>query len=206
MYLFRLNSDFTDYYDECLDTNSTIVYNRFRNQGMSRGEALNYLRNNGIKTVKFGAFTNFGTDTSKFVVYTNPSLHNFSGKRIQTFDEVAIQYANYMVSEFLDKYGGYTVKYLQVGERRFRIMFFNPEYREKLIEGSMVAIEELPKQYNYAIGLPIYSIDYISNGAEMVAIDFNEVQRLDTIGINNLISAENVAMEVRNALIAYNKA
>lgn len=204
--MFNLASDFTDFYDDCCDSNSVIVYNRFRNQGMSRGEALNYLKNNGIKTVNFGPFTKFGSSTDKLVVYTNPSLHNFAGKQIHTFNEVALQYTNYMMAEFLEVYGGYTVKYLQIGERRFRMMFFNPEYKNKLIEGSMVAVEELPKQYNYAIGLPIYSIDYISNGVEMVAIDFNEVQQLDKIGVNNLITAENVAMEVRNALITYNKA
>lgn len=206
MNLFRLESDFEDYYDCCQIDSSPLIYRRFNSERHDRSEALSFLKNNGIKTVNFGPFRNFGKNIKNFVVYTNPSLHNFLGKHIYSYNEVQSQYRNYLVSEFLDNYGGYTVKYLQIGERRFRLMFFNPDYKTKLIEGSMVAIEELPRQYNYAIGLPIYSIDYISNGVEMVAIDFNEVQRLNTIGINNLISAEDVATEVKNALIAYNKA
>lgn len=204
--MFKLDSDFSDYYDIYADDKSSIVYKRFRTSEESRGKNLRYLSNNGIKTVNFGTFRQFGPSTKKFVVYTNPFQHDFLGKHIYSFNEVQEQYSNYIVSEFLEESNGYTVKYLQIGERRFRLMFFNPDYKEKLLEGNMVAIEELPKQYNYAIGLPIYSIDYISNGVEMLAIDFNDVQRLNTIGMDKIISAEDVAIEVKKALVAYNKA
>lgn len=206
MNLFRLESDFKDYYDSYAVNDTEIVYKRFRNGGLGRGEGLEYLRQNGIKTVQFGPFSKFNRNTKSFVVYTNPSLHNFLGKHIYTYNEVAGQYSNCVVSEFLEIYGGYTVKYLQVGERRFRIMFFNPEFKTKLIEGSVITVEELPRQYNHAIGLPIYSIDYISNGIEMVAVDFNTVQQLGSIGMEKLISAEDVATEVKKSIIAYNKA
>lgn len=109
------------------------------------------------------------------------------------------------MAEFLDKSGGYTIKYLQVGQRRFNLMFYNPDYMDKLVEGSLVKIEELPKQYNYAIGVPIFSIDYISNGVEMIAVDFNTTQSLISIGLDKVIPASDVAREIRDALVAYNK-
>ena len=206
--MFRLETDFKDYYDHCFDKEGSSVYRRFIEAGrMDRVDALNFLSTHGIKTVNFGPFRKFaGEPNRKFVVYTNPSLHDFRGKHIYTFNEVQSQYQNYLVSEFLEEFNGYTVKYLQVGERRFRMMFYNANFKDELKEGVCVAFEELPRQYNYAIGLPIYSIDYISNSSEMVAVDFNEVQRLNTIGIDKVMSPEDVATEVKNALIAYNKA
>lgn len=203
--MFKLNTDFKDYYDGCLSEDNSVVYNRLSKQVMSRGEALHYLNNNGIKTVKFGPVSKF-IGQSHIVVYTNPMLHNFLGKHIYSYNEANGQYRNCLASEFLINSKGCTVKYLQVGERRFRMMFQNDEYKTKLMEGKLVALDELPRQYNYAIGLPIYSIDYVSNGGEMVAVDFNEVQQLDRIGFQSVMNAEDVADEIKRALVAYNKA
>lgn len=204
--VIKVESDFSDYYDELSSDNTTIVYKRFKSQSMSRAEALTYLKNNGINTVKYGPFIKFTGETKKFVVYTNQASHDFKGKLICTFDKVASEYSNYLVSEFLSSSNGLTIKYLQIGERRFRMMFSNPEFEETLKEGSLVQFDELPKGYNHAIGLPIYSIDYISNGLEMLAIDFNQVQNLQKIGIDKIITADEVITQVENALIAYNKA
>lgn len=204
--MFRLDTDFKDYYDALTDCESNIVYRRKREIFRNRGEELLYLKNNGIKTVDFGPFRRLSNYGNKFIVYTNPALHEFMGKHIYTSEDIANCYSNCAVSEFLEASNGYTIKYLQVGERRFRMMFHNPEYMTRLHEGKLVALEELPRQFNYAIGLPIYSIDYMSNGTEMVAIDFNEVQRLDKIGIDKVMTADEVVLEVKKALLAYNKA
>ncbi len=204
--MISIQSDFKDYYDYLSNPDSTIVYKRFNKVNSTRAEDLNFLRSKGIKTIKCGSIKKVLSPSSqKYVVYTDPTSHKFEGKHIYTTLDVLNQYSNCIISEFMEIYGGYTVKYLQIGERRFRIMFFNPDYKEKLVEGNMVAIEELPRQYNYALGLPIYSIDYISNGLEMIAVDFNRTQSLQSIGIDKKIKAEDVAMEVENALIAYNK-
>ena len=202
--LFRLESDFDDFYDDISDDNSKIVYYRIR-ENISRVDDLNFLKSLGIKTVNFGPFKKFGQDTKQFVVYTNQFLHDSLGKHIYTFDEVSIQYNTSLLAEFIENTQGYTIKYLQIGERRFRLVFYNPDFLHTLNEGQLIAFDELPKQYNYAIGLPIYSIDYVSTSSEMVAIDFNRVQKLDKIGVDKYIAAEDVATEVKNALIAYNK-
>lgn len=204
--MFKLNSDFKDFYDDMLDNSSKITYNRVRGQEISRVDDLNFLKSVGIKTVKFGPFRNFGLDTKRFVVYTNQFLHDSLGKHIYTFEEVSLQYNNNLLAEFIENTQGYTVKYLQIGERRFRLMFHNPDFDKTLTEGKLVNFDELPRQYNYGIGLPIYSIDYISTGSEMLAIDFNRVQKLDTIGVKEFMSADEIIIEIKNALIAYNKA
>lgn len=204
--MINIQSDFIDYYDHLSNDSSLVVYNRYRNTGVTRAEDLKYLRNHGILTVSCGTARQvIRPDVKKLVVYTNPALHEFRGKQIYSSYDVASQYSNYVVSEFLEGYCGYTVKYLQIGSRRFRLVFSNPDYKEQLIEGNMVAMEELPRQYNYAFGLPIYSIDYVSNGCEMFAVDFNTVQNLASIGMDNILKANDVVKEVENALIAYNK-
>lgn len=202
--MIALKSTFSDYYDIAAKSDSEIVYNRVR-QGKGRAAQLNYLKGLGIKTVDFGPLTKFNPDSGKLVVYTNTLSHDFQGKKICTYSEAAIQYPNYLMAQFLDVYNGYTIKYLQVGERRFRVMLQNKDYLTRLVEGSVLAIEELDRQFNYAVALPIYSIDYISNGTEMVAIDFNEVQNLGNIGFNRVMGPVEVTTEIEKALIAYNK-
>lgn len=204
--MINIKSDFRDYYDDLSNAESNIVYERYRQTGKTRAEDLKFLRDKGIQTIACGTVSQIiRPSMKKLVVYTSPTSHQSSGKHIYSLNDVLNQYSNCVVSEFLENYGGYTVKYLQIGERRFRLMFLNPNYREQLIEGNMVAIEELQRQYNYAFGLPIYSIDYISNGCEMLAIDFNSTQCLKSIGMDKILKASDVVTEVKNALIAYNK-
>ena len=204
--MINIESNFTDYYDIAMCKSSAITYSRYRNANADRSDELLFLKQNGIKTVEFGPLSKFGPSTSMFVVYTNPSLHDFKGKKICTYREVVSQYSNYLLAEFLQSSQGYTVKYLQIGKRRFRVMMYNPNFMTRLDEGSVIGIDELSNQYNYAIGKPIYSIDYISNGHEMVAIDFNDTQNLWTLGFQNYISAQEVCKEIGEALLAYNKA
>ncbi len=204
--VLRLESDFTDYYDGYFSNNASSVYKRLQNNGKTRADQLNYLKSIGIKTVDFGPYSKMCSKRdSKFVVYTDPYLHEFAGKHIYSEGEVKNFYKNYLLAEFLSSSNGYTVKYLQIGERRFRMWMYNPDFMSTLVEGTCVAMEELPRQYNYLIGLPIFSIDYVSNGIEMVAIDFNEVQNLQKLGIHTFMSPEEVVREVENALMTYNK-
>lgn len=204
--MVNIQSDFVDFYDKLSVPSSTIIYNRVRSNN-TRAQNIKTLQGLGIKTIPCGTLKQIIKPTmKKLVVYTNPTSHNFKGKHIYSLYDAISQYSNCVVSEFLENYGGYTVKYLQIGERRFRLLFFNPNYKEQLIEGNMVAIEELPREYNYQLGLPIYSIDYISNGCEMIAVDFNDVQCLESINMDKYISASDVIQEVKNAILVYNKA
>lgn len=201
--LFKLESDFTDYYDYLCDDTSSVVYHRDR-KNISRIDDLNFLKSLGIKTVKIGPFKQFDPSFEKLVVYTDPYLHDCLGKHIYTFDDVSLQYRANLVAEFIQGSNGYTFKYLQIGERRFKITLYNPDYQTVLSEGRLVNFEELPKQYNYSIGLPIYSIDYVPTNFGMIAVDFNRVQSLIKIDIDKYLSAEEVLVEIKKALLTYN--
>lgn len=195
-------SDFKDYYDIESSPNG-IIYKRFTKDCMSRGKALSYLRSIGIKTIELKQVSDFSFLTDKLVVYTDPKKHGGAGKRIMPFEEARDCYSNFLASAYLEESNGITVKYLQVGKKRYSLTFKNENRTLEL--GKLVDIKQYGEEYNYIIGLPIFSIDYICKDGIMVATDFNEVQNLEQIYINHYLSSGSVKKEIINSLLAYNK-
>jgi len=59
-------------------------------------------------------------------------------------------------------------------------------------------------RFNRAIGLPIYSIDYVCDDClNMIATDFNNTECLAMYGIENYISREEVTQEIYKSLTEY---
>lgn len=199
----KIESNFSDYYDSKASVESIGVYKRYTDND-SRAKILRWLREQGIKTVDIKAVREFDNSVDNLVVYTNSSLHESKGKSVIELREARIMYPNMPASKFYSEANGETLKVLQVGSRRFRITLKQTE-EYSLNEGEVVDIKELSPQLNYGIMEPIFSIDYISDGIDMLAVDFNRVQRLDTLGIQNIMTPEEVIDEIRGALIAYNK-
>lgn len=198
-----IKSDFTDYYDILNDNNSNIVYNRYLKNCKQRGSALKYLRNIGIKTIEIKQVNKFFRGDGPIVVYTDPNGHNSQGKKIITVDDAMQSYENCIASKyFIDS--DITIKYLQIGKRRFTL-YFKKNKQFTLNMGELIDIKESSPEYNRLFGLPIFSIDYISNGKEMIAIDFNEVENLQALNINKYIDYNIIIQEIKDALIVYNK-
>lgn len=199
----KINSDFNDYYD-ILSSESTLTYNRFLNGSPQRASDLKFLRRLGLKTIELKPVSSFLMDSGYIVVYTKPNMHNGKGKKILTVGEANTLYSNFTASSYLIPDNGYTIKVLQIGERRFTLVFqkANPI---SLDIGQLISITENSREYNRLIGLPIFSIDYIIKNNEMIATDFNRVEKLDRLGIHNYIKPEEVINQIRGALIAYNK-
>lgn len=198
-----INSDFKDYYDEYCDSNSNVVYNRFYSNSMQRGTALNKLRGLGLKTLDVKQVSSYFSGDGYIVVYTNPKLHNGCGKRIMTVNEALQSYGNCLASPYIFN-NGLTVKYMQIGKRRFNL-YFQKGGALSLDIGTLIKIEELPSDYNRLIGIPIFSIDYISDGTYMIATDFNEVENLSMLGLNNYIGPHEVISEIIETMHVYNK-
>lgn len=204
MHNLCIKSDFTDYYDVLNNTGSNLVYNRYISECKQRGAALKFLRNIGVKTVELKQVNKFFREDGNIVVYTDPRAHNGLGKKIMTVDEANQAYTNYIASHYYDKTDGLTLKYLQIGRRRFTL-YYKKDNPLSLELGNLIDIKESQPYYNRLIGLPIFSIDYIPDGNEMVATDFNEVQNLSSIGADKLLSSEEIIIEIIDALVAYNK-
>jgi hypothetical protein len=200
-----INSDYMDYYDKASSGNG-IIYNRMLSESKQRGSALKYLRGLGLKTIEIRQVSQFSYLDGDLVVYTDPRKHNGQGKKIMTYGEAIASYSNFPASVYLKDNKGMTIKVLQVGKKRFSITFKKNEDEESLNPGIISAIQVMEDSYNMLVGLPIFSIDFIASGCEYVATDFNEVENLEKLYINNYLSEQDVCNEIIGALLKYNKA
>ena len=200
-----IKSDFTDFYDIYSVKDGQITYNRYRSESRQRWEALKYLRSLGLKTIELKPVQSYTLFDPPIVVYTNPKLHSGNGKKVLSINE-ALQIYPSCVASLYYKDSINTIKVIQVGKRQFRITFRREISNNTLTPGNIIDIKEIKSDYNRVIGLPIYSIDFISINNEMIATDFNEVEVLYKYEINRYINGEEIINEVLNSLIIYNKA
>ena len=200
----KIESDFIDFYDNLNNDNSVLIYKRYLKNCKQRGTDMKYLRSLGVKTIELKQVNQLIGYNGQIVVYTDPKAHNGYGKMIMNVDEAMLSYSNCLASPYYFTENNLSIKYLQIGKRRFNLCFQKPEPLS-LNCGTLIDIKESEPQYNRLIGLPIFSIDYISTGREMIATDFNEVQNLQILGMNNYISSESIIEEVIQSLAIYNK-
>lgn len=198
-------SDFTDYYDVLKDDKSCITYKRMLSESKQRATALKELRRLSIKTLDIKSVNQFTRYDGPIVVYTNPNEHHGLGKRIMTVEEAQQSYSNCVASQYIESSGLMTIKFLQIGKRRFSLMYKKANTLS-LDMGTLIDISESSQGYNNSIALPIYSIDYISVDNQMVATDFNEVENLGKLQIDRHLSKEDIINEIRESLLIYNKA
>ena len=196
----KLVSDFVDYYDLAFNSAGSTEYKRMLSESMPKGKALNWLRLHNIPSIETKPVNAFSIYDRQLVVYTDPKLHSGKGKIICSYNEAINNYGNYLGSAFVDGTDGISLKFLQVGSRRFRIMMKNDKDGIELNPGIVTDISELKPEFNYFIYNPVFSIDYISCNNKMLAVDFNEVQSLSELGIDKLISPEDVVAEIEKSL------
>ena len=199
-----IKSDFTDYYDNLSTDDAVVKYERLLNNSSQRGKALTFLRSLGIDTVQIMAASKYIGTSNKLVVYTDPTKHHSDGKVIMSVDEAVRAYPNYPASQYFLTDGRVSMKYVQVGRKRFNILYRKDE-PYTLDPGKIIDLTEISSDYNQQIKLPIFSIDYISINNKMVATDFNEVEQLDRFGLEKFMSAEKVIEEIHDALEFFNR-
>lgn len=199
----KIKSNFTDYYDYLSKDNNYVgIYNRVRPYE-SRVKLLNELREYGYNVIDIKSVREFDNSFNEVVIYTDPYLHNYSGKRVVSIEEARLSYINYLAARYYKESNGITIKLLHIGSRRFRLIL-KSENPRSLKEGKVVEVKELESGYNYRFMCPIYSIDYIPTNYEMVVIDFNKVQKLSHLKFNYIMKPEEVVLEIKKALLAYN--
>lgn len=200
-----ISSDFSDFYDYLNNKSSPIRYDRQLSGCRQRGVALKFLRTLGIKTIDIQPVSQYIESDGPLVVYTDIRGHNGNGKRIETVAEARFLHENCIASRLLTLDELLTMKFIQIGKRRYTLYFKKSKEDHPLSVGTLVDIKRAPDEYNRVIGLPIFSIDYISHNNDVLATDFNEVECLERYKMNNYISAEETVTEIIDALIAYNK-
>lgn len=199
----RLNSDFSDFYDYKFSANGEYVYNRIKNKE-SKLESLKYLRNIGVRTIQIKPVSKFvrGIDSEKVVVYTDINSHGPNDKIICSGQEALIEFPNYLGSNYIEFTCGKSIKVVHIGKRIFQVIMQN-DNPDSLEHGKVISISEVQSGISFNIREPIYSIDYIPIGNIPIATDLNSVQQLDKLGLQSLISADEVYEEVNRAMLLY---
>jgi hypothetical protein len=197
-----IKSDFQDSYDYLQQLGeNVVVYKRMYSASVGRGVELHWLKQRSVNVVELKAVSQFSAHTQKLVVYKNPLKHQFQGKTVMDRDEAMEMYPNALASHFYSECSYKTYKYLQIGKRRWQLEL--EAFGEELREGKMIGYTELEPGYNNAFSTPIFSVDYLLVGEEYVAIDCNNIQKISHLGIESLISAEEVIKEIREAILYY---
>jgi len=198
----KIMSDFSDFYDSLSDEKSALTYERYLHKCKQRGTALKYLRSLNIKTIETQQVSQFLNDET-LVVYTDPFGHNGEGKRIMSAQEAKQSYNNCVASKYFVS-DGLSIKYLQIGKLKINLCY-KKNSDITLDMGELVDVTIDVGDYNRLIGIPIFSIDYISVENKMLATDFNEVENLGRIGIQNYLKEEQIVDEISKSLMLYNK-
>lgn len=209
----RLQSDFVDYYDDYLREHekqsqlqnqiqnrgrqNSYIYQRLQSNNQHRAMDLKFLRENGIPTFGLKPVSQFQLldPFAKILVYTDPFKHGGQGKSVIDNIEAQSLYGNMPGRVWVDssETDGYTLKYLQIGERRFKIFLRANTGKSSMStrENTVEDIVELPKSYStlakHGIFSPIFSIDYIPTSNGIIATDFNQVENLSILGIDKVI-------------------
>lgn len=187
----RIESDFMDFYDKLSVTgDNVLVYRRFQKEQIPKNEQLRFLKRLGILTIETKAARDIVTASGKLTIYTDTK--DDSKNLVLTVSDADMMYPNALASEYYPESNNVINRVIQIGSRRFRVMLYN---------NSVIQVDELFRGYNMAVGLPIYSIDYISTSNGMLATAFHNVERLDKYRLP--LSAEEVISEIAQAMIEY---
>ena len=199
-----ISSDFKDYYDteaSSVYNENSVVYSRFLSKVPGKVEELKFLNYLGNKTIPIMPVSKISMDVERVVVYMDLHGHRGKGKLLMRLNEANMLYPNKLASEYFDTNPGITFKILYIGKRRFRCVLRNSDF---FTENEILDISELPSGYNLKIALPIFSIDYVQDRSnQMLACDFNSVQRLDYLGMEKLLSANDVISEIYRAMLEH---
>lgn len=191
----KIVSNFKDYYDDyCDDNNRTpLTYNRFHK--LSKLEELKLLKSIGINSIKLEPVQD--SSENKIIVYTNLDDNTASGRVEMKRSSAELLYPNKLSHR---QYDNETItRSLHIGKRRFKLVIENKD------DGKILETREINGGYNIALGIPIYSIDYVLDEVEMIAYCINTAPKLEDLNINKIMTEKEVREEIYSSLIKYNK-
>lgn len=199
--VIKLESDYTDYYDDIFSDDGDIIYKRLTSDCMPRGKALKFLSELGVPTIEIGQVTNFNIIAyDKLVVYTNSKQHGGVGKQIVTNERARSYYSNYLATPYIEDTNGVSLKYIQIGRIAIQIGLQNRNNGVDIISGDVTSINRIDVGLNNLIKLPIFSIDYIPVNGIMTAIDFNSAENLGRFGLDKVVTPEEILEELSKIL------
>lgn len=204
--LLRVDSDFKDFYDNLTTNKASVVYRRYTKDNLPRDQVFKRLASLNVRVVPFGQVKELAQTANKLVVYTDITKHNKEGKLILTSSEALLLYPNKLASAYVEKIEAVTYKVLRIGSIVVRLLMEDTGTKGnngELPSGSVKDIEIIRKAPENILSEPIYSIDYIPTKDGLAAVDFNSVENLSSLRINEFISGEDIIREVYNHILKY---
>lgn len=199
MYDYKLISDFSDYYDNNNES-ALFVYKRLKSESKQRGSALKQLRSYGIQTVEIKQVSQ-AMNWKKVVVYKDAGADRCREKVILSIEEAVELYPNLLCSKYIES--DIHIKYIQIGNIGYRLML-DVDTTKNIKFNGVKSIEAIESDFA-TIGIPIYSINYVVDSNIMIATKFNKVQELNYLGLDSVISKEQVNELIYKSLLTYNK-
>lgn len=198
-----IKSDFQDYYDaEFINSGykeKAYIYNRIQSNRNHRTKDLLDIQEQGIPVLSLRPVVDFQLlkPDTKILVYTRPTLHNGEGKILLENREAQDLYPNMPGRLWIphSETEGYTLKYLQIGQRRFKLVLKGKDDIDDLTP-RIFNIVELSPEYSKWNKFPIYSIDYIPTKNGLMATDYNNVENLQKFGMEKVITSKEVHSEI----------
>lgn len=172
----KIFSDFSDFYDKELEASSIYgIYRRMNGENMSRKEALDYLREKGIRVIDCDYARNIRLwRCTDVVVYLDSNKHGETNKEIVSKETAMQYYPNNIVTPYIPRKirGECTLQYIRIGKHHWNLIFMGD--KDTLDMGNLYSVEFLGTT-GVREDTPIWSIDYVKNeeGA-WVAVDYND--------------------------------
>lgn len=194
----KIESDFHDFYDYLSSSDASVTYKRYTSRNLPRDKVFKQLQRLSVRTVPFGRVRELASSYEKLVVYTDITKHGMEGKVVLNSDEALLLYPGKLASAYL-KTMPLTYKVLVIGTNIFRVIIEDNVF--PFIRGEVKSIEKARSRYEGIVREPIFSIDYVPTNSGLLAVDFNVIEHLGNLGVQHLITAEEIIEEIYNFLI-----
>ncbi|SMC79836.1 hypothetical protein [Sporomusa malonica] len=206
-----LRSNFVDYYDDYFDSPSSIsplIFERFTDKGMRRGEILKFLARNGFSVPKHGILRDIGKwaphlrDNQYIVIYLDEYSHRGENKLLSTIDVGLKSYPNCLAAEFLGKSSdsAHALRLVQVGMKYFWISLQSDDWR-----ASSGNVKTSIKKHGHGLQsnlfYPLWAIDFVPvnfGGNEVLyAVDFSSAPILGENDMDKILDAPTAVKEIK---------
>lgn len=219
-----LRSDFIDYYDHHFDILSRpqvhLTYSRMSRNNHTRLDNLVYMRENlNLLVPEFGTVDEiskrmrFSTRTPEVVVYLDPKAHQGDGKEKLPLEDALRKHPQNLCTLYLSEEPSVSYRLIGIGENGPRVWLkyssSNHPWKSNVGEVDIERVAwrgtkkpdrgHIPSVVSHIS--PVFAIDFVANGGNMYAVDFNHSPLLRWTGVEELIEPKEIVEGIRQWMI-----
>ena len=202
----KLKSDFIDFYDHWFD-NEGIIFERMTKNELSRSQMFSIFDQYHIATPKHGKVKDLILELSPYdwvVVYLDEYEHQGKGKIFGNINYAASNYPSYYASQYIPSQAT-SIRELWLGDYHFVLQYSSDDTWRSNVGNVEICIKaNNPLMQNKRVfDYPIYAIDYIAypnvitGDIDYLAIDLNTSPMVRGTGIENIVSAIEIANSIK---------